>query len=207
MNYYPIDKIRTIERIDTVIDTIKLRLIPTFDLIEEEAKEIERKKLDELSENFNPDTMDIGSCYEDAQSEGVSHYIIHNEMKQEFLNHQATLLFHIFEKDCKKMFPEFSGNDLKEKLQQIGISTEDNSSWYKINKELRLICNVIKHGTGTSYDTLKEIRGDLFKNNFGYLLTSDIEISLNDIEVYVNEMKKFWIEFFDIVLVTNQIRY
>lgn len=203
MNYYPIDKILTIERIDTVIDTIKLRLIPTFDLIEEEAKEIERKKLIELSENFNPDTMDIGSCYADAHSEGASHYIIHNEMKQEFLNHQATLLFHIFEKDCKKMFPELSGNDLKEKLQLIGISTENNSPWYKINKELRLISNVIKHGIGSSYNDLKKLRGDLFKNNFGFLLKSDIEISLNDIEVYGNEMKNFWIEFFDIALVTK----
>ena len=64
------------------------------------------------------------------------------------------------------MFPELLGNDLKEKLQLIGISTEDNSSWYKINKELRLICNVIKHGTGTSYNDLKKLRGDLFKNNF-----------------------------------------
>ena len=203
MNYYPIDKILTIERIDTVIDTIKLRLIPTFDLIEEEAKEIEKKKLDELYKNFNPDTMDIGSCYEDAHSAAASHYAIHNEMKQEFLNHQSTLLFHIFEKDCKKMFPELLGNDLKEKLQLIGISTEDNSSWYKINKELRLICNVIKHSTGSSYNDLKKLRGDLFKNNFGFLLKSDIEISLNDIEVYGNEMKNFWIEFFDIALVTE----
>jgi len=108
--------------------------------------------------------MDIGSCYEDAHSEAASHYVIHNEMKQEFLNHQATLLFHIFEKDRKKMFPELSGNDLKEKLQLLGISTE---------------------------------------NNFGFLLKADIEISLNDIEVYVNEMKKFWIEFFDIALITE----
>ena len=204
MIYYPSDKTNIIERIDTVINTIKLRLIPTFDSIEEEAKEIEKKKLDELYKNFNPDTMDIGSCYEDAHSKGASHYAIHNEMKQEFLNHQATLLFHIFEKDCKKMFPKLSGNHLKEKLQEIGISTEDNSSWYKINKELRLICNVIKHGAGESYDKLKTLRGDLFKNNFRFLLKSDIEISLNDIEVYGNEMKNFWINFFDIVLVTEQ---
>jgi hypothetical protein len=204
MIYYPSDKINIIERIDIVIDTIKSRLVPTFDLIEEEAKVIEEQKLDELYKNFNPDTMDIGSCYEDAHSKGASHYVIHNEMKKEFLNHQSTLLFHIFEKDCKKMFPNLSGNDLKDKLQEIGISTEDNSSWYKINKELRLICNVIKHGTGPSYDDLKRLREDLFKNNFGFLLKSDIEISLNDIEVYGNEMKKFWIEFFDIALVTEQ---
>ena len=101
------------------------------------------------------------------------------------------------------MFPELSGNDLKEKLQLIGISTENNSPWYKINKELRLISNVIKHSTGSSYNDLKKLRGDLFKNNFGFLLKSDIEISLNDIEVYGNEMKNFWIEFFDIALVTE----
>lgn len=203
MIYYPSDKINIIERIDTVINTIKSRLVPAFNSIEDEAKEIEKKKLDELYKNFNPDTMDIGSCYEDAYSKGASHYVIHNEMKQEFLNHQATLLFHIFEKDCKKIFPTLEGNSLKEKLKEIDISTEYNSSWYKINKELRLICNVIKHGTGDSYDKLKKLRIDLFKEKFGFLLKSDIEISLNDIVIYGNHMKNFWIEFFDIALVTE----
>lgn len=74
MIYYPSDKTNIIERIDTVINTIKLRLIPTFDSIEEEAKEIEKKRLDKLYKNFNPDTMDIGSCYEDAHSKGASHW-------------------------------------------------------------------------------------------------------------------------------------
>lgn len=123
-------------------------------------------------------------------------------MKQEFLNHQATLLFHIFEKDCQKMCPLLhnKGTELKEKLDEMGISTNENSNWHKINKELRLISNVIKHGKGRSYDELKILRTDLFKENFGFLLTSDIEISLIDILIYREKMKGFWIEFFDIVL-------
>lgn len=203
--YSQSDKLKIIQRIDTVIDTIKLRLLPTFDKIEEEAEEIETKKLDELSKNFNPDITDIGSCYEEAYSEGARHYTIYKEMKQEFLNHQATLLFHLFEKDCKEVFVTLNGENLKNKLNELGVSIEANSSWHKINKELRLVCNVIKHGTGRSYDDLKDIRGDLFKNNFCFLLESDIEISLDDIEVYGNEMKNFWIEFFDIALESNNI--
>jgi len=126
-------------------------------------------------------------------------------MKQEFLNHQATLLFHIFEKDLKKMFRTskedyLKGNDLKDKLIEISISTDNNSPWYKVNKELRLISNVVKHGTGKSYDELKKIRIDLFNGNFGFLVKSDISISLNDVEIYANYIKEFWIEFFDIVL-------
>jgi len=180
--------------------------VPTFNSIEEESREIEKNKLDELYKSFHPDTTDIGSCYEEAHSEGASHYAIHNEMKQEFLNHQATLLFHMFEKDLKNMFriskdTYLKGDDLKNKLEEIGISTDTNSTWYKVNKELRLISNVVKHGTGDSYDDLKKIREDLFNNNFGFLLKSDISLTLNDIEIYANYMKKFWTEFFDIVLV------
>jgi hypothetical protein len=76
-------------------------------------------------------------------------------MKQEFLNHQATLLYHMFEKDCKKMFPKINNkkfiNNLEEKLINLNIATDNSSSWYKINKELRLISNVIKHGKGSAY--------------------------------------------------------
>jgi hypothetical protein len=128
-------------------------------------------------------------------------------MKQEFLNHQATLLYHIFEKDCKKMFPKINDKkfikDLEKKLSNLNIPIDENSSWYKINKELRLISNVVKHGKGSSYNRLKELKPDLFKKNFGFLLKSDIEISLNDIIIYGNSIKNFWIKFFDIALVSE----
>ena len=128
-------------------------------------------------------------------------------MKQEFLNHQATLLYHMFEKDCKKMFPKINNkkfiNNLEEKLINLNIATDNSSSWYKINKELRLISNVIKHGKGSAYNQLKKLKPDLFKKNFGFLLKSDIEISLNDIIIYGNSIKNFWIEFFDIALVAE----
>lgn len=202
--YSQSDKLKIIQRIDTVIDTIKLRLLPTFDTIEKEADVIEENKLNELYKNFNPDTTDIGSCYEEAYSEGARHYTIYKEMRQEFLNHQATLLFHIFEKDCKEIFVTLDGESLKNKLNELGVSIEANSSWHKINKELRSVCNVTKHGKGKAYKKLKKLRSDLFKNNFNFLLKSDIEISLDDIEVYGNEMKKFWIEFFAIALESDK---
>lgn len=202
MYYCEADKIEILNRIEIIINTIITRLLPTFDLIEKEAKKIEKDKLSELAKVFNPDTMDESSCYEYAFLEAVQHYIIQSEMKQEFLNHQATLLFHIFEKDCQKIFN--NGIKLKEKLEKLGVATDEDSHWYKINKELRLVANVIKHGKGHSYDKLKPLREDLFKDNFGFLITSDIEISLKDIQNYGMEMKEFWIEFFDIVLVKNK---
>ncbi|MCK9336316.1 MAG: hypothetical protein M0P43_00665 [Arcobacteraceae bacterium] len=201
MNYYEADKIEILDRIEIIVNTITARLLPTFDSIEE-AKRIEEARLSELVKIFNPDTMDVGSCYEDAFSKAGQHYMIQNEMKQEFLNHQATLLFHIFEKDCQKMcfLLNDNGTALKEKLEELGIATNANSHWYKINKELRLVSNVIKHGKGRSYDDLKILREDLFKDNFGFLVTSDLEISLDDIKNYGIEMKFFWMEFFNVVL-------
>lgn len=208
MHYYEAHKIEILNRIETVINTITTRLLPTFNLIESEAEKIQEEKLSESFKSFNPDTMDDASIYEDAFSDAGYYYMIQSEMKQEFLNHQATLIFHIFEKDCQNMFPNsyYKEKELKEKLEKLGISTNEDSNWYKINKELRLISNVIKHGKGRSYDELKALKNDLFKNNPGFLLTSDIEISLDEIQNYGNKMKYFWTEFFNVVLQIKKLR-
>jgi hypothetical protein len=67
MNHlYEYNKIEIIHRIDSVFNTVKLRLLPTFESIEVEAKSIEEKRLEELSIRFNPDFMDESDVYEDA---------------------------------------------------------------------------------------------------------------------------------------------
>ena len=156
--------------------------------------------------------MDEYSCYEEAHSEGAMHYFMYKEMKQEFLNHQATLLFHLFEKDCQKIFEDLSGDEKKEFLIELDINISPESNWMKINRELRLLANAIKHGNGNSFDKLKELRPDLTQDTFQCFSDSKIEITIEELSNYADKMKNFWEDFFEKALnkqsenLTNQRR-
>lgn len=200
MQYCEADKYRILETIELISNTIIVRLLPTFNIIEEEAKKVEEKKLSELSENFNSEYMDEGCVYEDAYHEGVNHYLMHHEMKKEFLNNTITWLFHIFEKDCDYIFKGLDGNGRKKYLSDLGIEIDNNSLWFKNNKELRLLANAIKHGNGDSARELKKFRPDFFKEECNYLSEINIDVSVDELEKYIHSMKNFWNCFFSKVL-------
>lgn len=195
-SYSQKDKDKIIERIDFIFNTTKNRLLPTFDAIEQEAEKIQNDTINELIENADPYEMDEYDCYAEGQYQGFKHYVINKEMKRELLNHQAAFLFHRFEKDCQDIFRECA-QDLRTTLQTLGIDVGKNSNWRKINQEFRLVANVIKHGDGRSFKCLLQIRPDLFRSNFHTLFNPLIEISLDELTAYTEEMKNFWIDFFE----------
>lgn len=199
MIYNNSQKIEILTRLDIVLNSIKNRFLPTFDKISDEANTIYEERLEKTSKLFNPDIMDESSFYDEAMSEASYYYTLQNEMKQEFLNHQSTLIYHIFELDCQKMFPltYSQHNKLEQKLINLDINM---SNWYKINTELRLINNVIKHGKGKSYTQLKSLNANLFSSDSNFLITSELKLTATDIENYINYIKFFWIEFFDKVI-------
>lgn len=202
MLYYEADKDRVLFKINSIYETISNKILPVYNNIESEAREIEEKTLKELSDNFNPYTMDPSDAYQEAQQNGAAHYTLQHEMKKEFLLSSATWLFHIFEKDCKKMCPSLHNKpiELKIKLSEMGISCDNNSDWYITNTELRLVANTIKHGSGRSSESLQIIRPDYFEHGQSFLSDSEIHISFEDIQNYVTKMKSFWESFFDKVL-------
>ncbi len=204
MHYYEADKDRIISKINSIYKTISNKLLPVYDEIESEAKIIEEKTLGKLSKNFNPDTMDPSDAYQEAWENGAEHYTLQHEMKKEFLLSTATWLFHLFEKDCKNMCPLLHNKpeELKTKLIEMKISCDNNSDWYIINTELRLVANTIKHGGGHSLESLKIKRPDFFEDGLSFLSDGKINISFEDIQNYVNRMKSFWESFFDKVLPT-----
>lgn len=79
------DKYETLENIKYVSETIIKRLYSSFDSIEEESKSVEEKAYKESSAYFDPDTMDETLGMDEAYHEGVNHYLVHTQMKQEFL--------------------------------------------------------------------------------------------------------------------------
>lgn len=194
---YEIDKIETINSIKYISDTITKRLYSSFDLIEAEAKLVENKSYQNSSQYFDPETMDETYGLEEVFQDGVSHYIIHTQMKQEFLNSSITWLFHQFEKDCTRIFQTEDGNKKKEKLVELNLDISANSPWKICNKELRNLTNAIKHGEGNSFNQIQSARPDLFKKNSDGSISNQITVKISDIERYTTSLLDFWGAFFD----------
>ena len=202
MHYYESHKNHIFYKINSIQSTIFEKLLPVYNDIEAEAKIIEKEKLDELSKTFNPDTMDPSDAYQEAWEEGAEHYMLQHAMKSEFLLSTATWLFHLFEKDCREMCPNLYNkpDKLQKKIEEMGINCDEQSDWYKTNTELRLVANTIKHGEGGSCAKLKLIKPQYFETETSYLTDSKIEISDQDLQVYIEHMKSFWNSFFNTVL-------
>ena len=197
---YEHDKNLAIENIQYVSKTIINRLYTTFDSIEGESKAVEAEALEKSSRSFNPDTMDETHGLEEAYHEGVHHFLIHSQMKQEFINSAFTWIFHLFEKECNRVFDNSNGDDKKKILQDNGIDTSAGSLWEKCNSQLRLISNTIKHGEGKSSRKLFKLRPDLFKENMSEISKSEIEPTIEELELFLDYMCEFWEEFFSAVL-------
>lgn len=197
---YEIDKITILEKIDSIKKTISERLLPTFDTIEQEAKQLSEQKLLELSSRFNPEFTDESDVYDQAFHRGVDHYIVQSDMKIEFLKSAATWIFHLFEKDCTYIFGTEDGKLKLEHLSKLNIDTSEESNWYKCNTELRALSNSIKHGKGSSFEKLKTLRPDLIIETDNFLSKSDIVIEMENINEYIEFMNSFWNIFFNKVL-------
>lgn len=200
---YEYDKIEIISRVESVLSTLEGRLLPTFNAIENEAKNVEKDELDRLSRSFDPDYMDEADVYERAFHAGVEHYSVHSDMKREFLKSSAVWLFHLFEKDCTYVFGTEDGNEKRRVLSQLPIDVSDGSDWFKCNRELRLLANAIKHGAGDSLDKLKKVRPELFADKLSIFSDDKIELGPDDLSGYGESMKRFWESFFDAAFKTD----
>ena len=129
-----------------------------------------------------------------------NHYLIHNEMKNEFLNSAITWLFHLFEKNCNRILNTTDGNEKKKELENIGIDTSANSLWLTCNHELRLIANTIKHGKGNSSEELKIIKPNYFKQGAWGVSEDEVQLTIEIVEHYINTSNDFWVSFFSLAL-------
>lgn len=197
---YEIDKLEVLKNIQYVSETIIRRLYSTFDSIEQESEFVEEKAYEKSYQFFDPETMDETHGKEEAYHERVSYYLIHNEMKNEFLNSSITWIFHLFEKDCNRIFGTPNGNSKEAILQRLGINTSVNSVWSKCNSELRLIANTIKHGKGGSSAKLKLSKPNLFKQGLIGASDCEIQLTISDVKSYLNALTEFWGLFFNLAL-------
>ena len=104
----------------------------------------------------------------------------------------------------KIQFERFCTNlsEIKEKFKLHNVDIESFSCWPQIN-ELRLLCNVIKHGDGKSAKELRKIKPTLFKQEDGTdhmkafkttLLEETLNIDEKTLQNYSEVLLSFWDE-------------
>ncbi|WP_353267520.1 hypothetical protein [Gemmatimonas sp.] len=152
------------------------RLLPTFDNVEVEADEIASAEFTRLGQRpVSEDSyMEMADAAELAYSEGLAHYERMAGVRQGLLNLATAGLYHLFEQQAAllvrkelitpreehdaefmtkllkpgRMITEFEG-----RLLASGVDLKALSSYTRLD-ELRLVANVVKHGSGSSAEQL-----------------------------------------------------
>ena len=184
--YPEIVRLHIENEIDGFERTTLTRLLNSFEDIELEAIEKRKKFLEKKSKSFNPDIDDEACIEEDAYFEEVNHFSIEKELRQEFLNSTATWLFHLFEKQKKRVLGSDKSNILKPQLAKDNYDLNVCPNWKILNKELRNAANVIKHG-------LDGQSGKDLKLNFPHLIVNgNVVLSETHIRRYITALRCFW---------------
>lgn len=184
--YPEIVKLDIEHEIDGFERTTLTRLLNSFEDIELEAKEIRKAFLEKKLKHFNPDIDDEANIEEDAYFKEIDHLSIEHKLRQEFINSTAVWLFHMFEHQKIRVFGSDKTNVLEPILTQNNYSLSSCSDWRALNKELRYVANVIKHGfNGPS--------GKNLKLNFPHLISNgNVVLSEADIRRYITALRSFW---------------
>ena len=184
--YPEIVKLNIEHEIDGFERTTLTRLLNSFEDIKLEATEKRRKFLEKKSKSLDPDIDDVGMIEEDAYFEEVNHFLIEQELKQEFLNSTAVWLFHLFERQKIRAFGSADTDILKPLLAQDNYVLDSCSDWKVLNKELRYVANVIKHGfEGDSGLNLNKYSPNLIVNE-------SVVLTKTDIQRYIKALRNFW---------------
>lgn len=184
--YPEIVKIKIEDEIDGFQRTALERLLNSFQSIESEAAEKRKSLLEHKAVNFNPEADDEGCIEEGAYFEELNHIFIEQELKQEFLNSTAVWLFHLFERQKKRVFGSDKTDTLKPNLSSTGYALDSCQDWLILNKELRTAANAIKHGNES--DAAKDLQSKYPSLIDGH----NIKLSSADVERYLGALRGFW---------------
>jgi hypothetical protein len=162
------------------------RLLNCFDNIESEASEKRKYFLDSKSQCFNPDRDDEARIEEDGYFIELNQVFIETALRQEYINSIATWLFHLFERQKKRIFGSDKADIMKPMLDQCGYDIDSCPHWKTLNKELRHSANGVKHGPESDAAIeLLSVYPCLFENGC-------IVLKKSDIERYLAALRYFW---------------
>jgi len=202
-----------------ISDYIKIyfeKLLPVFKDIDSEAD----KRANDFYDNFmsqpaHDASIDPSSIAEEALEIGIEHYSYLELGKYNLTATWLATLYQLWEQQsrlflfremsrvCKIQFKTFCTNlsEIKEKFKFHNIDIESFSCWPQIN-ELRLLCNIIKHGDGCSAEKLRKVKPALFKkeDTTDYMevyKTTLLEETLNIDEKTLQNYSKVLLSFWD----------
>jgi len=214
-----------VPHLERILQVLELRLLPTFDGLEEEATAIQEKTYQELvSMLFNPDEVDESMLAESAFDAGHSHYSGMLAVRQSLINSFVPMLYHTWEQQLlafhrkEILHPNEEHENaflrlsvMRRRLATKGVDVTKLPSWSNID-QLRLVANTVKHADGESADSLKALRPEFFDHHrangstvpspFQYIPNvyqpmsgEDLYLTLADIQSYGSSTVAFWEEF------------
>ena len=193
------------------------KLLPVFKDIESDADKYANDFYGNfMSQPASDDFIDPSSIAEKALEIGIEHYSylkfgkyrltatwhatlyqVWEQQSRLFLFREMSHIYKIqFETFCTKL------SEIKKTFKLHNVDIESFSCWPQIN-ELRLLCNVIKHGDGKSAKELRKIKPMLFKQEDGTdhmkifkttLLEETLNIDEKTLQNYSETLLSFWDE-------------
>ena len=205
--------------ISNYIEIYFKKLLPVFKDIESDADKYANDFYDNfMSQPAYDDSIDPSSIAEEAREIGIEHYSYlklgkysltatwHATLYQVWEQQSRLFLFREMSRVCNIQFETFCTKlvliEIKKKFKFHNVDIESFSCWAQI-EELRLLCNVIKHGDGKSAEELRKINPALFKqeDDIDYmktykttLLEETLSIDEKTLQNYREALLSFWDE-------------
>ncbi|MDD2991748.1 hypothetical protein [Zoogloea sp.] len=206
------------DQIDRLVDTLTVRLLPTFESVHAEVEAIQREAYHANHERANDGNwLDPQMAHDVAFEASIMHFDIVLDLRQGLQNMFAVTLYHLFEQQVRTFHVrvlnhkplKFGSDVLKawdKTLTDPVLSTEQRSGL----DELRLLANTVKHGDGASAQELYTAAPHLFladyeqdvlddptvvvhKPDIGTpLFGQDLFVRLDDIQRYRQLLNGVW---------------
>ena len=178
------------------------RLFPSFNNIENEAEKYTEDEYDRLGSQVHPEWIDMSDIADQALEKGANYFEELSRVKYAFTAMAITSLYHMWEQQVRRFLykemrhdfrlemSEFCTGGVKDILKIFNYYQVDLTGfecWDNID-ELRLLCNVLKHGAGKSAQQLYQINSDLFKKSWlNYSEPRFLETTLLDENMNINQ--------------------
>lgn len=205
-------------QIGRFVSVYKFKLNAVFDSMAMEANEHGNSFYNQAMQHYYPEyQIDPSDIAEEALNRSVEHWDLLNHGRYVLLASWHVALYEAFEQQVRLfLIKEISHDyrfkngsfvsrlkDFKTIFVLYGVNLNSVKGLKKID-HLRLLCNVIKHGEGTSADELRKKRPGLIKtieetellDLYGSsLLDESLAISVETLMEFGNSIEDFWDSF------------
>ncbi len=166
-------------QIGRFVEVYNLKLKSVFDKIDSEAEEHGNDYFEGVMQNtYHPDAIDPADIAEEAMDRSVEHWDLLNHGRYVLLSSWHVALYEAFEQQLRLFLYKELSHDYHIKLNHIFSRFADMKKiliFYDVDfsslnglkriDQLRLVCNVVKHGEGSSAEELRKKRPDLIKKH------------------------------------------